>query len=320
LNLSSNSLQEEYNQVQTKEGGGSEFLDNFVKMPDGNGHITFRFLPPAPKGMFEHEDLFVQSTRLHMLKNRTYHCPKVKEGRKWVGDCPICNYYNWLWKESENKSTDNEAKVLQAQARSIKPIPRYYYNVMVRQVVTEDGIEKNVGPKIYSCGKTVHAMILRAIYGNEELDEAPLGDITCPETGRDFKVIKTMKQSGNESFPSYNTSKFLDPSPLGTPEEVEKWMSELHDLSTLKQLKDVDEMSKGLKIHLGIIPEDSDNGFDPSEFQKGSGSAAESTASSVVVEEEKAPVSDPDDSGVVEEETDEPAIESDFMEKLKGLE
>ena len=247
----------------------NSFLDSFVKWPDGNGILVVRFLPPARKGTFGKEkNPFYLQTRVHRVNGRSYHCPKEFDGKWWkLGRCPICDYYNDLWTRSKKKSPD-EAKALQDEARQIKPVERYYYNVLVRQQLNAktNEIEKNVGPKILSVGKTLHLYILRAILGDEALQEAPLGDITHFTTGRDFKIIKVMRQSGKDSFPNYSDSKFNEPSPLGTPEQIEKWMGGLHDLSLLRKILPYEDLHKQVRIHLGLDKDDTDSGFDPNEF------------------------------------------------------
>ena len=256
-----------------KEGNNSaDYLENFVKFPEGNGVVVLRLLGPAPSGMYGREkNPFFQDTRIHRVNNKSLHCLKRLEGNKFTGECPICRQYNWLWQESEKKGPE-EAAQLQAQARAIKPIERYYYNCIVRKEVDEKTgeIRENVGPKILSVGKTLHKMIIRAIVGSEELDEKPLGDVTDIKSGRDFKIIKTMRVSGKDSYPNYDTSRFLDASPLGTTEQIDKWQSTLHDLFGLRTIRDPEELKVELKKHLGVIPDDSaatQSGFDPSEYQ-----------------------------------------------------
>lgn len=261
-------LSEENERLSKDNTSNSNFFDSFVKMPEGAGVVELRLLPPAVAGMFSREKSpFFCSTRVHKVNNKSLHCPKELQGGRWVGECPICKYYNWLWQESEKKSGEEQAK-MQAEARSIKPIERYYYNCIVRTQVNPNSgeVEKNVGPKILSVGKTLHKQIISAIIGSEELKEAPLGDVTDFLKGRDFKLVKSIKKSGKDSYPDYGQSKFLEPSPLGDPEQCEKWMTELHDLLVLRMLKDSEELKHELKIHLGVIPDNSTD-FDPSEFQ-----------------------------------------------------
>jgi hypothetical protein len=303
-------------------GGKNEFLENFVRMPDGNGHLTLRLLPPADDGMFEKEtNPFVVRTRIHRVNGKSLHCPKELDGRRWVGECPICRYYHWLWNESKKKDP-SEAEAMQAKARDIKPIERYYYNVLVRSQFNEEkqAVEQNVGPKIFSCGKTLYGMIVRAICGDKELEEKPLGDVTDVKGGRDFKLMKTMRQSGQNSYPNYSDSKFLEESPLGEGGDVEKWLNGLHDLSLLRVLKPEEELKHELKVHLGL-EKDVDDDFDPSEFQKKA--PAEEAP---VVTEAKTPEPTPEPAAEAEAATpatpepEDDALDGDeFIEALKSM-
>jgi len=323
MTLDLTELRGENDRLSTDNSVNNDFLGNFVKMPEGNGHVVVRLLPPAKSGLFDRDKSpFFQATRTHRVNNRSLHCPRELVGNRWKGECPICNYYSWLWKESETKGA-SEAEAMQAKARAIKPIERYYYNVIVRSQINEKSgeMEKNVGPKIFSVGKTLHKMIIRAIVGDESLDEKPLGDVTDFTNGRDFKLMKTMRQSGTQSYPNYSESKFLDPSPLGNPEEIEKWLAGVHDLVTLRTLKPLEELKEQLKVHLGLIPDKANgSGFDPTEFQK---EAEASSKVSVVVEETvKAEESVEPTAPATPEATeggDEALADDEFLEQLRNM-
>ena len=94
-------------------------------------------------------------------------------------------------------------------------------------------MEKDVGPKILSIGKQLHARIIRAILGDPALDEPELGDVTDPGMGRDLKIIKRLRKSGTEAYPNYDESKFMNPSVLGTDKQITGWREALHDLQSL---------------------------------------------------------------------------------------
>ena len=224
---------------QNSDGGNN----NYVRMPDGNSFVVLRFLP-RKKG----EPLFM-AAKYHMLRDnngnkRVFFSPKqlvkTDKGPRWVGDNSIIDkYLRDLWSKSE-KVSGKPQEELRNQYRELKGIERYYYNVMVRQekdIKTGETI-KNVGPKIFSCGKTIHGMIMRAIVGDEAAGEEALGDITNPKTGRDFKLVK--KIVGD--YPNYDQSKFIESSPLGEPKEVDNWLSNLHDLQSIRVLKSEDEL------------------------------------------------------------------------------
>ncbi|MGH7175481.1 MAG: hypothetical protein ACREGR_03940 [Minisyncoccia bacterium] len=256
--------------------GGSDFMENLVRMPEGNGFVTVRLLPPA-KGR-----KFFCATRTHRVNGKSIHCTRVLNGGKWVDPepqrpCVICKYYGDLWKQSEKEEGAVQAATQNA-ARDIKPVERYYYNCVVRHQINPktQEVEKNIGPKILSIGKTLHQRIVRAIVGDPANEEKPLGDVTHPVTGRDFKIVKRMKGQGKDAYPYYDDSKFQDPSPLGEPDQVSKWMEALHDLNALRKLIPREEMALELKKHLGII-KDEQVGYDPSEFQRPAGQAPAAT-------------------------------------------
>ncbi len=317
-------LLEENDRLES-QGGPSDFLDNFVRMPEKEGFVIVRLLPPVSG-----KKLWC-ATRTHRINNKSIHCPRelvrsAKNGNQYWQDvdakkpCVICKYYNDLWKKSEDESGE-AAKALQDQARKIKPVERYYYNCIARHQIGKNGeVEKNVGPKILSIGKTLHQRIVRALGGNKKTEEAPLGGsigaILDFKDGRDFKIIKTISRSGKDSFPNYDDSKFLDPTPIGEKDQIETWLASLHDLNALRVLKSLDEMKTELKRHLGLIPND-DTSFDLSEFQKPSDTST-SIEDKVRQEVQK--------SSPAAEEThaepageDKPLAESDFMQQLRDL-
>jgi len=326
MSLDLNELMEENQRLNTQ---GNSYLDNYVLIPDGNCHFAMRLLPPAAKEMFGRpKNPFYAPSRVHRLNNRYYHCLKVLVDKKWQGDCPVCRYYNWLWKESERQSPD-VATQTQNKARAIKPIDRYYYNVIVRQQVNSktQEVETNVGPKIWAVGKTLHGIILKFILGDKTMDIASLGDVTDPKTGRDFKLIKVMKQSGKDSFPTYNDSKFLAQSPLGEPDQVKEWLTNLHDLVAIRErgILEYEALDHQLKVHLGI-EKDETGDFDPTQYQAGGNHSSGSKATVVSDEADidsivgagasttttKAPV--------VESEPSKSLDEDDFMNQIKNIE
>lgn len=283
-------------QQRLESQGNNNFLDNFVRMPDGEGIVVVRILPPR-----ENQKLYCV-TRTHKLGQKNIHCPQNLIEGKWHGFCPVCNYYRNLWKESDQKG-GSEAEQLIAEARQIKPLERYYYNVIVRSQVnpTTGELEKDVGPKILSIGKQLHARIIRAILGDPALDEPELGDVTNIESGRDFKIIKRLRKSGQDSYPNYDESKFMQPSPLGTNKQVANWLENLHDLQSLRQLKTTEELMKELRIFRGLEKDESLS------FDYG---AAKTSPTNVSVNESK-PVS--------KEDEDTSLVEDDFIAELRNM-
>jgi hypothetical protein len=274
MSLDFDELQQEAERLNEQPGGGNNeaVLEKYVIFPEGDGAVTVRLLPPAPGRKF------YQWTRTHRLQAnpedkrsaRNIHCPKVLQGGKFVGECEICKYASWLWKQSEEPGrSEGEKNAFQNKYRQIKATERYYYNCIVRAQMNPktEKLEHNVGPKILSVGKMVHKMIVRAIIGDPEMNEAPLGDVTDVKEGRDFKIMKRMVKGATGEYPQYNDSKFLDKSPLGDQEKVAKWLGELHDLTALRVVKTAEEIDNDLAFFMNGGRTEK-NTFDPSRFMK----------------------------------------------------
>lgn len=283
---------EELSRLSKPNGDSSE---KYVALPN-EGIVTVRFLPPA-----EGKDFFVV-TRIHKLKidgekyPKNIHCTrvirKVQGKKRWVDrdpkdPCPLCRYNDSLWDKIRAAEARGDLKMVEQikkEASDVRANERYYYQVIVREEQNRKTgkTEFNVGPKVFSCGKMVHEMIYLAICGDESTGRQPLGDITDPRTGRDFRLVKKLKPGGE--FPEYSKSFFLEPSPLGTEREMNEWFNGLHDLTRERRLVTHSEMELDLRRYLG---EDVDS-FDPQEFTRGldeqieSGSTTTSTKSAVV--------------------------------------
>jgi hypothetical protein len=313
MSLDLGALQNDYKGLKTSETSSGSFLENFVRMPEGKGSVVLRLLPPAPKGAFGHDsNPFYLITALHRVNGKSIHDIREysRDTGRWVGQNPIVDYMRRLWKESE-QDAPAEAERKRALYRQIKPVERYYYNVIVRSETSEDGtVKKNVGPKILSVGKTVHEIILRGILGDAEMNQPKLGDVTDFKGGYDFKLIKTIRKSGDNSFPNYEGSHFLEQSPAGDPDECKRWMENLHDLNKLRVLKTADELKHELAVHLGLKQEGGD-GFDPSEF-------ASKPVAAAVAEAPKAKAKAKVEVESESEDGDEMA-DKDFLEELRRL-
>jgi hypothetical protein len=251
-----------------EQGGSASFLDQFVPMPEvkpgQTGSVAIRILPPVKGGK-----LF-QYNRVHTMNGRKVHCPRPLVNGKWDRNvaCPICDYYSSLWRQIdklEKAGRGAEATGLKEEARSIKPVERYYYNAIVRSLVIDGKEKKNEGPRILSIGKLLHQTIIAAIVGREGDPDSKLGNVTDLKAGWDFIIRKTVT-AGEEGFPKYDSSGFArQASPAGTPEEIKRWQESLHDLTKLRNPKDLEYLEKELAIHRGLIPDDAET-FDTEGF------------------------------------------------------
>ena len=315
-----NAIRSEFNRL--KSNGQSNFLDNFVPMPEGEGSVVIRLLPP------KEGPLPYVATRTHKMNGKNFHCPMQLIGDRWQGNCPICNHYRSLWKQSEMVSSKDEVEALQNEARSIKPVERYYWNAIVRTITTKGGeVQHNVGPKIFSCGKQLNFKLVKAITGDDVVGLDGLGDVTdvAGKEGRDLRVIKRLvKGSGDEKYPNYNESVFLNPSKAGTDAEVASWLENLHDLNSLRRILPNEELARQVRIHRG---EEEDTeiaynvGGDEVEIEEAPvvqpPKQVRPSASAQV--NRPTPVQKPKPSPVVSEDNDEAMMDDDFLSKLKSM-
>jgi hypothetical protein len=328
--LDMNEIMNEAKRIAEEPGANqsnSDYLEKFVRLPERDGYVLLRILP-RKKGT----TLPWCATRVHTLNNpttrqkKTFHCPRnlVKNERgqdQWKGECIICTFLADLWQRSD-KTTGKEQEDLRNQYRQMKAVERYYYNVIVRSEKDKDGIVKsNVGPKIYSCGKTVHAKIVRAMLGDKTAGEKPLGDICHPTTGRDFRVVKkVVKGGGGEEYPNYDNSKFEDESPAGSIDQLGKWVENLHDLHALRAIKTQDELRHALKVHLGVIKEgEAASGKDDLSEFRSKGSSEPKVAVPQILREELAVSTNAASSSKEEKNSEEVLADDDFMKELNGM-
>lgn len=256
-------------------------LDNYIPMPQGRGEIIVRLLPPR-KG----KRPFVY-TRLHHMRppgsndnrGRRVHCPQtLTPDGKWDRSvpCPICEFRNWLFNQGrkvmnpqlqwDDPNQPEEYKRFSSQAQAIRPVERYYYNAIIRSLVTKDGTLTNVGPRILSCGKQLHQIIMEVM---EPDKRTSISDVTDLVNGYDLIIKNTPKGNpGGRMYPDYGRSEFdRERSPAGTPDEIKRWASGLKDLEALRDVKDLAFIRKELARYRGIIP-DEEEGFDPDKFDE----------------------------------------------------
>lgn len=260
----------EEDRLNNKGSGSNNFLDQFVPMPEvkagQTGAVYVRVLPPVKGGA-----LF-QYNRTHKINGRSVHCPRPLINGKYdyKTPCPICDYYNALWKQIDKASKEygeesTEVESLKDEARELKPVERFYYNAIVRSAVINGKDEKNVGPRILSIGKSLHAKIIRAIVGSPDDPESQLGNIADLKGGYDLIIRKTVT-AGKDAYPKYDDTSFAkNPSPAGTIEEIKRWAENLHDLSKLRSPRDSEYLEKELAIHRGLIS-DEDETFNTDSF------------------------------------------------------
>lgn len=308
----SNALDDLFNDHQNrnkKGNGGSNFIDNIVTMPQSDGVVTVRILPPKAGGKL------CCSTRLHKINGKNYHCLCTYINDRWVGNCPACAWNRALWKKADAATSKEEKEALIAEASSIKPTKRYYYAVVVRSQkgTFKDGKMNKLNiPLIWPIGIQIQAKITDAVHGNEELSIPKKGIVFHPDDGYDFNIIKVTK--AGDKFPNYDKSYFAEQkSPLGTPEQISEWLENLPDLQALRVLKPIEEVQEQIDIHRGLKP-NPDTEFDPTTFNAARPSTLViDTTTKAVNKSESKPKSE-DDYELSEE--DKAMLENDFFKNM----
>lgn len=224
----------------------SAALSDWFHPSSGKSEVRIRLCPPK-KGK-----KFCMRTRTHRVGNKLFHCPKeldVQAG-KWLGKCVFCDAYNAAWQQAQNNSSIPGLGGSPGPAfQALKPVERYYFNIIVRE-------EQERGVLKWSCGRTLYTVITEGIVGNPKNPLIkPLGDVTDPKTGHDLFVKCNQVAAGGNMFPDYSASQFLPSTPLGTAKQVKEWMKNLHDLESLRVLHTEIEMKDYLAEHLGISGE-----------------------------------------------------------------
>lgn len=214
-------LRAKHEQLNNPQAGNSnsDFLQKFYQIPEGTNAV--RILPWKDESRE-----FYAETKIHRVPQpdgtvKNIHCRKI-HGEK----CPMCDLYYGLWKTGKQEDED--------LARKIKPRARYYMNILDRA---------SGDVKILSIGVILFKKIIGAM-----LDE-DFGDITDPESGHDFKIVKEM----DGQWPKYDQS---SPRPksseLGSKAETAATMDSLHEIHDLVKLEDYEEVKKATDMLIGV--------------------------------------------------------------------
>ena len=213
-------LRAKHEQLNNPAGGqNTDFLQKFYQIPEGTNAV--RILPWS-----DDEQEFYAETKIHRVPQpdgnvRNIHCRKI-HGEA----CPMCDLYYSLWKTGRSEDED--------LARKIKPRARYYMNVLDR----ESG-----DVKILSVGVILFKKIIGAM-----LDE-DFGDITDPQAGHDFKIVKEMEGQ----WPKYDQSAPRPKSSeLGSNAEVASIMESLHEIHGLVKLEEYEDVKNATAMLTGV--------------------------------------------------------------------
>lgn len=265
----------------SKQEATTNVMDNYVKMPEKEGPVVVRLLPPMIGADGKSRDLFC-ATQLHYMgtypSSKAYHCIRSRVRHQYQqkmvwqnttgnpkDDCPICAEYGRLWKIINRLAdSDPQKNRLKNQARGYRGTPRYYWNCIVRsQVNPQTNVkEENIGPKILSIPEQTHTVIIANMKGDVDMGIKALGYVFDPAKGRDFRIIKKIKKADGKEFPNYEQSRFEDVSSLGTKDQIAIWKNNMHDLNSLRILLPVEKLQSILEEQLNESKPDSSNDWE----------------------------------------------------------
>ena len=198
-------LHELYKEGKTPNSGSSDYLK--VEF----GETTVRLLP-GTNAMGGPEQFFVERHE-HTLPDGANGtrvvCPRATNNTR----CPIC--------EARSKFVRSSDPIEVELGKKLGLKTTHMSNVIVR------GREAD-GPLIWTYGVTIHRKLIDLFFDEEYKSDDGLNFLS-PVEGYDF-IVK--KDKGTGSFPSYDQSRAKrNASPLGSDEDVERWMECRHDLA-----------------------------------------------------------------------------------------
>lgn len=216
MGLDQSKLDEAYERAKQDSAGGGEFWTPKV------GDNLIRFMPPWKEGLGV---FFVETFHHWKLIEEPICCPRRMFGQR----CYLCEKVKEL--RASGDAVDNK------KARDISAKKDVYYNIV-------DLNEPGKGVQIYRSGGGVFTDIL--IYAK---DTAEYPDITDPDKGFNFKIIRT----GEGLDTKYTIMAARKPSAI----KDKGWLKQLNDLDERVTIQDY-EAQKSLYGHLfgeGPAPE-----------------------------------------------------------------
>lgn len=217
---------------------------------------SIRICPPRKGGKFCFNIRHHSIGELSAGTSTTFQCYKSFEAGKWTGECPICDQYSKLLKthgdDLGNISTSpanfrGTTREFSNCLLKLRPIEAYNFNVIVRG-------QEELGVRKWRCHKSIYATIVEGIVGNINNVKVPkLGDITDPFTGHDLAISYTPIPTLDGQIISDSRGNFLPTSRLGTDDQIKEWLSQLHDLTSIRDLKSEIEIKHAMEDCFGYL-------------------------------------------------------------------
>ena len=228
-------LYEKLNAAFNHGGGKENSRKDILKLVPGNNYVV-RLIP----NMEDIEKTFMRYYMHGWVSAETGRyistgCPTTFEE-----ECPVCSEYFKLY----NKGTDES----RALASNVKRKTRLYANVFVVDDPTTP--ENNNTVKILSYGQQLETVIEDGWSGDDK-DDVGVRMFDFSENGCNLRIKVEKNQGG---FPTYTSSKFLNPSPVSVT--LEEILDQTHDIVSLVKVKPKDELLK--MIATGLYGENVD--------------------------------------------------------------
>jgi len=184
-------LKEDSNSKGSSSDENTKYWRPELAKEDESSEYVVRFLPSV------NSDFPWENLHQHMFKFAngnfiSFLCPK----RHKKGNCPLCDELDPLWK-SDKQSDKNKALKMYAK-------PRHITNILVVKDPRNDGANEG---KIFTFqyGKQIQDILQEELYDEDE------GCIFFdPEDGANFKIKMDWTGKGNDKYPSYLKSKFIN--------------------------------------------------------------------------------------------------------------
>lgn len=191
-------------QYKPKSGTSKDPINNKIRVLGAKGDSDGTYYLRIGRHFFKHDD-----------RTEMFICPKETIGEP----CPACEVYADL-REKKDESADK-----------YRPQIRGVMNVLDRGVVGKSFDLDSTKVQVYFAPiKAVCSRIVNLVHG-----QGPMADIfdefdenfKVTKPGRDFILVFNKNADPGEMYMVYP----VDMSPLGTPEQVERWYSEMKDLT-----------------------------------------------------------------------------------------
>ena len=223
----------EFEKIANPQSGSKSFNDDrFWRLEGdkaGNGTATIRFLPRV-----EGDELPWVRIFSHGFQGPTGKW-YIENSLTTLGENdPVGELNSQLW----NSGSDANKKIAQAQKRRLS----FYANILV---VADPKHPENEGKVfLFKFGKKIFDKIMDKAKPTYE-DETPV-NVFDFDSGANFK-LRMRKKDG---YTNYDESTFMDPSPIGSDEEITRVLSARYPLAEFidrKNFKSYDELKKKLE-------------------------------------------------------------------------